>query len=141
MLCQGVYNESQWSVRVPGNLPDPIRLYIDAYNAKDVDGMLQCVADHIAFRNTSIGQVDITANTKPDFRHLAEAALPLFIWRKQDVTNHISVAETTLVEIDYEALLAADLPNGLKAGQILRLKGRSLFDIKAGRIARIIDES
>lgn len=126
---------------MPDDLPAPIRDYIDAYNAKDVDRMIDCLADHVTFENRSGGAVDTVAKTRAEFRQLAESAVQLFASRKQEVKNHITVAGTTLVEIEYHAVLAADLPNGMKAGQIVQLSGRSLFDLGNDGITRLIDES
>ena len=46
-----------------------------------------------------------------------------------------------MVEIDYAATVAADLPNGWKAGQELAFRGASYFELSDGLISRIIDES
>ena len=48
----------------------------------------------------------------------------------QTVTNAITVADTTAVEIDYTATVAQDLPNGWKAGQQLAFKGASCFQLR-----------
>jgi hypothetical protein len=64
-----------------------------------------------------------------------------FETRHQKVTNAITVAGTTLAEIDYSAVVATDLPNGWKAGQKLAFTGASSFHVEGGRIVRIVDES
>jgi hypothetical protein len=38
-------------------------------------------------------------------------------------------------------LLASDLPNGIRAGETLRLEGRSELGFRDGRIDRIADHS
>ena len=38
-------------------------------------------------------------------------------------------------------VLAGDLPNGMKAGEVLRLKGRSVFGFQEGKIYRLTDTS
>jgi hypothetical protein len=40
-----------------------------------------------------------------------------------------------------EGILAADLPNGMKAGESMHLEGRSEFGFRDGRIDRITDYS
>jgi hypothetical protein len=45
------------------------------------------------------------------------------------------------VEIGYEGSFAADLPNGMRVGEILRLEGRSHFRFRDGKIDRIVDYS
>lgn len=46
-----------------------------------------------------------------------------------------------VIGIDYEGVLAADLPNGMKAGEILRLNGKSEFTFRDEKIYRITDIS
>ncbi|MEM6741291.1 MAG: nuclear transport factor 2 family protein [Pseudomonadota bacterium] len=121
---------------MPDDLPFAVCQYVDAYTAGDVHGVEEC----IALADVRCGKTDVMANTKAEFRQLAEAALPHFASRNHEITSHITVAHPTIVEIAYEALLAADLPHGLKVGQTLRLTGRPLFEVEAGQIARPIDE-
>jgi len=45
------------------------------------------------------------------------------------------------VEIEYEGVLGADLGPTLRAGDTLRLTGRSTFHVHDGQIIRIVDES
>ena len=44
-------------------------------------------------------------------------------------------------DIVYEGVLAVDLPNGMKAGEELRINGCSEFEFKDGKIYRITDFS
>lgn len=61
--------------------------------------------------------------------------------RKQTVTRFMTVGEITMVEVDYEAIVATDLPNGWKAGQELSFSGASAFELRGDKIMRIIDQS
>ena len=45
------------------------------------------------------------------------------------------------IDVDYEGVLASDLPNGMRAGETLRLTGRSEFAFADGRIVSIRDIS
>lgn len=45
------------------------------------------------------------------------------------------------IQIDYEATLAVDLPNGLKAGSKIQLKGKSIFGFLEEKISLIEDYS
>ena len=47
----------------------------------------------------------------------------------------------TIVEIDYHAILAIDLPNGLKAGSELNLTGKSIFKFSENKIIELTDIS
>ena len=122
-------------------IPAVIEAYIAAYNARDVDRMLDCLAEDIVFRNLSAGQVTAEAIGKPSFAQMAHVGAAAFTTRRQVVRHAITVADTTLVEIDYTATVAADLPNGWKAGQNLAFAGASLFRVRSGQIVEIIDQS
>lgn len=122
-------------------LPNVIAAYIEAYNRKDVDAMLACLADDVAFQNFTEGKLTAEAKDKKAFGKMAQFGAQAFSVRKQTVTNTITVSDTTLAEIDYEATVAADLPNGWKSGQELSLRGASLFQVRDGKIVTIVDEA
>lgn len=123
------------------DLPAAIRAYINAYNEKDVEGMIACLADEISFRNFSGKELTAEAGDKRSFEEMARFAATAFATRRQIVTNWITVADTTAVEIDYAAVVAIDLPNGWKAGQALSFSGTSLFRVRDGKITNIVDQS
>ena len=122
-------------------LPDVVRSYIAAYNAKDVDAMLACLSEDVRFRNISDGKVTAETSDKSGFAELAQVGVTAFSRREQVVRNAISVDDLTLVQIDYSAIVAADLPNGWKAGERLAFQGASAFRVNGGKIVGITDES
>jgi ketosteroid isomerase-like protein len=123
------------------NLPELIEAYIAAYNHKDVEGMLAGLAENVSFRNISGGEVTAEASGKQSFEDMAKLGASAFETRHQKVTNAITVGGITLVQIDYSAVVSADLPNGWKAGQKLAFSGASAFRIEGGQIVSIVDES
>ena len=123
------------------NLPSEIRHYIEAYNAMDVAGMLDCLSEDVVFRNYSGDTLTAQAGNKSEFAELAEFGVKAFRSRIQAVTHVVSVADITAVEISYDAVVAMDLPNGWKAGQKVRFTGASLFQVSGGRITAITDQS
>lgn len=123
------------------HLPKPIESYIAAYNAIDVDALLACLTDDVHFQNIAEGAVNAETRDREEFAALAHAGAAAFAARRQTVTQSITVAGRTMVEIDYAATVAADLPNGWKAGQELAFRGASYFELSDGLISRIIDES
>jgi ketosteroid isomerase-like protein len=118
-----------------------VERYIVAYNAFDVPGMLAVLHPDVEFRNLAGGQVTAAARGLEEFRTLADHAATLFRSRRQTVRNYQGDREEALVTIDYEGVLATDLGPGLRAGDTLRLAGRSTFAFRDGLIARIVDES
>lgn len=118
-----------------------IERYLDAYNAFDVEGMMSVLHPDIGFKNVSGGAINATASGSAEFRELAEQSGKLFSMRKQTITSFETKGEPAFTDIDYEGVLAADLPNGMKAGETLRLCGRSEFAFRDGLIYRITDIS
>ena len=118
-----------------------IERYIAAYNAFDVPGMLALLDRDVVFENIDAGAVTASARGIDEFRQLAERAATLFTSRRQTIRRYERSANGGRIDIDYEGVLAADLGPALRAGDTLRLQGRSTFDIRDGRITRIVDES
>lgn len=126
-------NESEKSVLVNS--------YVAAYNALDVEGMLATVHPQVEFRNISGGEIDASASGIEALRRLAELSKGLFASRRQEITSFRTEGDLLVATIRFEGVLAADLPNGMKAGESLRLEGRSEFGFRDGRIDRITDFS
>ncbi|MCC3156635.1 GNAT family N-acetyltransferase [Hymenobacter sp. 15J16-1T3B] len=123
---------------------DPQQLvqeYIDAYNRFDVAGMLRPLHPDVVFRNVAGGEVTLTTNGQNAFRQQAEQATQYFTQREQRVTDWRVAAGRVEINIDYNAVLAVELPNGLKPGDALQLQGRSVFGIFDGLIRSIDDIS
>lgn len=118
-----------------------IEQYLKAYNAFDIDGMMASVHPDVQFQNVSDGKVTVAAAGTEEFRQIAEQATALFASRCQTVTAFTINEAGASVDIAYEGVLAKDLPNGLKAGQMLKLNGRSQFEFKDGKISRLVDYS
>jgi ketosteroid isomerase-like protein len=118
-----------------------IERYLAAYNSFDIDGMMALIHPEVEFKNISGGEVNATANGTEEFRKLAEWSNALFTSRKQAVTSYREDGETAYTDVDYEAVLATDMPNGMKAGETFRIKGRSEFRFRDGKICGITDIS
>ncbi len=114
---------------------------VRAYNQFDVEGMLVNLHPDILFENISEDRVTLHLQGIQAFRKQAEAALTFFRTRQQEITNwHFDEHQVT-VGIRYQAILAIDFPNGMKAGDSLALNGQSIFHFNGGKIIKIIDIS
>ncbi|WP_381523984.1 nuclear transport factor 2 family protein [Spirosoma soli] len=122
-------------------MEEAILNYIKAYNAKDVPAMLALLDDQILFENVSNSSGTTVTTTKEEFETIARQSLSYFSERKQIIRFSVLSEESAAVEIDYQATLAQDLPNGLKAGQQVQLRGVSLFERRNGKFVRISDYS
>jgi ketosteroid isomerase-like protein len=123
-----------------------IRQYIAAYNRMDVPGMVALLHDVIVFENVNNTNGITVTSGKSDFESLARQSLSLFKSRRQTIRSLTLGERTAAVEIEYEAVLAVDLPVGrnaelLKAGETMQLRGVTVFAFSDGKIARISDYS
>jgi len=116
-----------------------IERYIEAYNTFDIETMISTLHPDIVFQNISNGEINAETHGIEAFRTLAEQSKTLFTSRKQTIT-HIETNESqTHIDVTFEAILAIDLPNGLKAGELLQLQGSSEFTFRDGKIVSIMD--
>ncbi|HEX3006168.1 MAG TPA: nuclear transport factor 2 family protein [Bacteroidales bacterium] len=118
-----------------------IEKYIKAYNSFDIDKMLTDMDDNVRFENISDGEVNLVTNNISELRIQAEQARQFFKEREQTITNYIFSDNLVEVHIDYKGILAIDFPNGLKAGDKIELKGKSVFKFKNNKIIELKDIS
>jgi ketosteroid isomerase-like protein len=115
--------------------------YVRAYNRFDVAGMIANLHDRVIFKNVSNGETTLELDGIDAFRNQAEQALGLFSEREQKVERFVFDGEGCEIEISYRATFAADLPDGMKAGDKIELKGKSIFRFADGKIREIEDIS
>ncbi len=118
-----------------------VAAYIAAYNNFDVEAMLSLMDSGVVFKNVTGGEVNAATTGIDELRKLANQARALFSSRCQTITAFESCGDLATVEIDFEGVLAVDLPNGKKAGDLVRIKGRSEFEFKNGKLHKITDHS
>jgi len=118
-----------------------IEHYIEAYNAFDVAGMVQLLHQDIVFRNFANGELNTETRGVEEFKMLAEQSSQIFSSRRQSIASYSAADNQIEVQIDYEGILAVDLPNGLKAGDKLQLEGKSVFEMTDGKLSMIEDYS
>jgi hypothetical protein len=115
--------------------------YIKAYNNFDVDGMLINVDEYITFENISNGETNMTLAGIAAFKEQATQATKLFKSRQQTITAVEHSTDHTEVNIAYHAVVAIDLPNGMKTGDELNLTGKSIFKFEGDKIISVTDIS
>ncbi|MBN2416250.1 nuclear transport factor 2 family protein [bacterium] len=115
--------------------------YIDAYNRMDVDAMLESVHPHVEFKNISAGVVNASTSGVAELKTLAKQSMSLFSERFQVIESFEVQGSQAVASIAFRAVVANDLPNGLKKGQVLNLSGSSKFEFKDGVISKITDIS
>ncbi len=115
--------------------------YVNSYNDFDISGMTKNLTENIVFKNISNGNVELKTEGLNEFKKQAELAKQYFTQRKQTIESWEFNDSKVIIEIDYKAILAIDLPNGLKTGDTLKLKGKSEFEFENGKIKSIADKS
>lgn len=118
-----------------------IENYIQSYNEFDIKGMIKNLDQNVVFENISNGKVDLRKEGIIAFEEQAESAKQYFKERKQTIESWNFNDQKVTIKIDYKATLAIDLPNGLKEGDTLELKGQSEFEFDDLKIKSIRDKS
>ncbi|RYJ39357.1 SnoaL_2 domain containing protein [Flavobacterium anhuiense] len=118
-----------------------IQNYIEGYNQFDIDKMIADFDESVIFENIQNGEINLTLNGIKEFSAQAEKGKEYFSARKQTITSFIQDEITAIIDIDYYAILAVDFPNGLKAGQGLNMKGKSIFQFLDDKIIKLTDMS
>jgi hypothetical protein len=101
--------------------------------------MLKDLDERVTFRNVSNGEVNLTTDGIDEFRRQAEIAAALFSRREQKITDLKFGEAHAEAAIEYRGTLAADLPNGLKKGDEIKLNGKSIFRFEHAKIVEIED--
>ena len=118
-----------------------VNSYIEAYNGFDVPGMLACLHPDVQFEHSTNGDVTVRLDDKAAFETQAIRAAAWFTERTQRINGFRWLGEQAEADIDYFAITATDLPNGIKAGTTLQFSGRSVFSFRDELIAFIQDFS
>lgn len=118
-----------------------IKNYVEGYNQFDIDKMIVDFKDDVVFENIQNGEVNMTLAGLNEFKEQAENAKTYFSTRSQVITAFNHFESKTEIEIDYYAVLAMDFPNGMKTGEELNLKGKSVFEFLNNKILKLSDLS
>jgi hypothetical protein len=118
-----------------------IENYVRAYNGFDIEGMLAGMHKDVRFENISNGEVTLVTNGIAELKKQAKQAGEYFKEREQKITGMQHKNNLVEADIDYKATLAVDLPNGMKAGDTIEMKGKSVFRFRGDKIIELKDIS
>ncbi|WP_313090503.1 nuclear transport factor 2 family protein [Chryseobacterium flavum] len=114
--------------------------YVEAYNSMEVGKMTADFDDKIVFLNIMNGEKTMELQGVEQFQKQAIDALSYFSERHQTIETVIHSIDSTEISISYRAIAAMDFANGLKKGDKITLKGKSVFEFSAdGKIIRLTD--
>ena len=122
-------------------LDETIRRYIASYNDRDIEAMLACVTDDVVFENISNAGQSMRLDGKAMMRQVAEVSGNAFSYRRQRLINIVTGTGKAAAEIEFEGRAAVDLPNGVRAGETVRVRGASFFEFRGALLCRIADYS
>lgn len=120
---------------------DIINRYISSYNDRDIEGMLDCVTEDVVFENISNTGQSMRLEGRDRMGEVAELSGNAFSYRRQRVVNMVVGAGKASAEIQFEGKAAVDLPNGVKAGETIKIRGASFFEFRGRLLSRIADYS
>ena len=123
------------------NVKDLFLEYLKAYNAKDVSAMLPFFDEACVFENISGEKITVRAKGKADLEALARRSTEAMVSREQKVISLTEDQGRIVAELDYHAVLRANLSPELKAGSRLELRGVSVCEVSGGKIVRLSDYS
>lgn len=118
-----------------------IQNYVNTYNNFDVEGMIKNLHEDVIFKNIANGEVNLTTTGKSEFESQAKQAKQFFKTRQQTITKSTFNDESIEIDIDYQGVIAVDLPNGLKENDKIALQGKSIFKFIDDKIIEITDIS
>jgi hypothetical protein len=95
----------------------------------------------VEFKNISSGVASASSSGVAELGALAQQTLSLFSERQQVIRSFEIRGRRAVASIAFRAVVASDLPNGLRKGQFLSLSGRSEIEFRDGAIAKITDIS
>jgi ketosteroid isomerase-like protein len=122
-------------------LDEVIARYIASYNARDIDGMIDCVTEDVVFENISNSGQSMRLDGKDMMRQVADLSGNAFSYRRQRLVNVVTGAGKAAAEIEFEGKAAVDLPNGIRAGETVKIRGASFFEFRGNLLCRIADYS
>lgn len=128
--------------RVLNERTDKIYQYIEAYNQLDVPNMVVNMSDTIIFLNMENNITTIRLEGIDEFKKQAVDAVSYFTQRRQTILSMTHKQNSTEITVDYHTIAAMDFPNGIKKGDEVKLKGKSIFEFSAdGEIVKLTDIS
>ena len=118
-----------------------VEQYLEYYNSFLIDKMLDLFTEDCVFQNISNTSDTMTCIGKDELKALASQTRSIFQTRQQTATNWIIAPEKIAIEINFTAVFATDLPNGVKQGQQYSLQGVSIYEFEGEKIKRLVDYS
>ena len=115
--------------------------YINAYNESNVEDMLKNIHEDVEFKNITNGEVNMHLKGIDALRSQAEQAVKLFEKREMKIIEQVIKGNIVENKIEFKCVFAADIPDGPKKGESVKLEGKSIFQFEKDKIILIEDIS
>lgn len=115
--------------------------YIKSYNEFDIDGMLKNVHPNVEFKNIANNEINVHIQGLETLKVQARDSTKLLKKREMEITEQTIDGDVVKNNINFKAVLNVDIPDGPKAGELVKFKGRSVFKFKNMKIISIEDIS
>jgi phosphoribosylaminoimidazole-succinocarboxamide synthase len=89
-------------------LPEIVARYLDAYNRRDAEELIDCVADDVVFENVANAGESLRIEGREAFAGLARQAAAMFASRRQSVRTAVVSGDQVALEIDWTGVPAVD---------------------------------
>lgn len=114
-----------------------IEQYIQAYNAMDVEGMMENLDQTIEFEFQLNGRIEMKITGFREFRDQAEKNIQNFSFRQQKIMGYRMEGNSIFVNIEFKGILSPEVAQ--TENQTLELKGNTEFVFFEGKIIQIIE--
>ena len=101
--------------------------------------MLECVTADVIFENISNTGQSMSFEGREAMAEIVRLSGNAFSYRRQKLVRLIQSGDLASAEVLFEAKAAVDLPTGARAGDMIKLRGASFFELRDGLLCRIAD--
>jgi hypothetical protein len=117
-----------------------IESYIRAFNYSDTNGMAALMHTQCIYEDMADGTPSISTKGILEFRELNEQARQMFSSRSLTAIEFkYETGDVVTVETIYSAVIKNDTDSGLKAGEVIKINGRSVFEFRDNVIYKLTD--
>jgi steroid delta-isomerase-like uncharacterized protein len=119
-----------------GGTPQVVQQWVDAWNARDVERVLACLADGAIYEDVPLGAINRTAAETRQFIAAAWSAFPDL---RFELMSAVGDDTHAIAEWNMLGTHRGDFPGLPATGRTFEVRGVSIMELAGDRIARIRD--
>lgn len=113
--------------------------YLKYYSSFEVDKMVDLFSEDCIFENITNSMETIECKGKQELHDYTSTASMIFKQRKKTAINWVIEKNKIAVEVDFIGTLAIGLKDGHQAGDVIKMRGASIFEFENNKIKRLVD--